>query len=424
MKRILLALAAVIVLAVALIAIRSHEGAGDITAGTTDLADPAVIARGRYLATLANCAGCHTARGGAEYAGGRGIVTPFGTVYASNLTPDRDTGIGAWSESDFWRALHFGRSKDGRLLTPAFPYVNYTQVTRADAAAIFAWLRTLPPVRQTARAHELPFPFDQSWLLSVWRALYFRPGEFAPAPDRDATWNRGAYLVRALAHCDACHAPRNALGAVAAGDELRGGFLPGRKWYAPSLRDAREAGLAAWSEDAIVALLGTGITAGASVAGPMADVVYRSTRHATDADLRAMAAYLRALPQDAEPRPDATTVAREDPQFVLGRELYGRHCADCHGEQGEGAPGAYPALAGNRAVTMRESANVLRMILGGGFPPSTDGNPRPYGMPPFAHALDDAAVAALATYIRNAWGNRAARVEPIEVNHRRGAFVD
>src|SRR5690606_21931541 len=185
-------------------------------------ADAALIARGAYLAKAGNCAACHTARGGAEYAGGRAIPTPFGTIHASNLTPDPETGLGDWSADEFWRAMHHGRSKDGRLLYPAFPYPNYTLVTREDADAIYAYLQSLAPVRQRNKAHELGFPYNQQASLAVWRALYFRPGVHEDEPERPAAWNRGKYLVRGLGHCVACHASRNALGAVVGDVELGG----------------------------------------------------------------------------------------------------------------------------------------------------------------------------------------------------------
>ncbi|MFG5410509.1 c-type cytochrome [Piscinibacter sakaiensis] len=199
-------------------------------------------ARGAYLARAGNCGGCHSAPGGAEMAGGRGIDTPFGTVYAGNLTPDPETGLGGWSAEDFWRALHHGRSRDGRLLVPVFPYPEYTRVRRADADDLYAYLRSLPAVRQSAPAHTLRFPFDTPLALAAWRLLYFTPGEQADDPARDAAWNRGRYLVRGLGHCGACHTPRNALGGPRDADEFGGGPIPMQRWIAPSLASAAEAG--------------------------------------------------------------------------------------------------------------------------------------------------------------------------------------
>lgn len=375
------------------------------------------IQRGAYLARAGNCVGCHTARGGAEYAGGRGIDTPFGTVYASNLTPDERTGIGSWSPAHFWRAMHNGRSKDGRLLVPAFPYPNYTHVTRADSDAIYAYLRTLVPVDQPNRPHELRFPYDMQASLAIWRALFFVPEVFEPDASKSAQWNRGSYLVRGLGHCNACHASRNILGATSGQLELSGGLIPMQKWYAPSLNAPHEAGVADWPVQDIVDLMKRGVSARGSVLGPMAEVVYRSTQYLSDADMQAIGVFLKDLPQaPPEPGDKDEEPVRPDPSvYDAGARIYEQHCADCHGARGQGAPGAYPALAGNRAVTMDPPANLIRVLLNGGYPPSTAGNPRPYGMPPFSHRLDDAEIAAVATYLRASWGHAALPVSRLEV---------
>lgn len=373
-----------------------------------------VVERGAGLALAGNCAACHTARGGVPYAGGRGIETPFGTVYSSNLTPDPDHGIGRWSAAEFRRALRHGRSRDGRLLYPAFPYPNLTIVSRDDADAIYAYLRTVPPAAQPNRPHELRWPYSTSWALAVWRALFFTPESFVPDASRGDAWNRGAYLVRGLGHCNACHAGRNLLGATAGPLELGGGLIPVQNWYAPSLNAAHEAGVGDWDEDEIVALLRTGRSARGSTLGPMAEVVFRSTQHLAEADLRAMAVYLKSLP--GTPRGAPPRTGRPDPALLeQGARIYADRCADCHGAMGQGATGAIAALAGNRSVTLDSPANVVRVILAGGFPPATAGNPRPYGMPPFAQSLSDAEVAAVATYIRNAWGHAAPPVTALEV---------
>lgn len=383
------------------------------------------VARGRYLALAGNCAACHTERGAAVYAGGRAIETPFGRVYASNLTPDRDTGIGAWSADDFWRALHHGKSKDGSLLYPAFPYPNFTRVTRADADALYVFLRTVPSVRQANRAHALRFPYDNRLLLAVWRALYFKPGAFRPDATRDAEWNRGAYLVQGLGHCNACHTQRNRLGGSDLGADLAGGMIPMLDWYAPALNADVVHGLGAWDAGEIVALLKTGIAARGAVSGPMAEVVYRSLQHLDNADLRAMANYLKSLPSPVAGGavPGAASAADER-QLAAGAKLYERHCVDCHGAEGRGYPTAYPPLAGNRSLTMVSPANPIRVVLNGGFPPGTSGNPRPFGMPPYRPSLDDEQVAAVVSYVRQAWGNRAAPVSPVEVDRFRAAPLD
>lgn len=381
------------------------------------VATPQQVERGAYLARAGNCAGCHTARGGAAYAGGLAIETPFGTVFSSNLTPDPATGLGRWSAAHFWRAMHHGRSMDGRLLYPAFPYTDYTLVTREDSDALFAYLRSLPPVAQARPAHALRFPYDTQAALAVWRALYFEPAHFEPEADRPADWNRGAYLVRGLGHCSACHTQRNALGASDLGLPLGGGLIPVQNWYAPSLRSADEAGVAEWSTQEVVDLLKTGRSARGSAMGPMAEVVARSTQHLNDADLNAMAVYLQSLPQHGARRSRAAQADRAaaGSPDSRGGKLYEQHCAQCHGPAGEGAAGLYPPLAGNRAVSMDSAANLIRIVQGGGYLPATAGNPRPFGMPPFAHVLDEADTAAVLSYVRGAWGNDAAPVTPLEV---------
>ncbi|MCZ4313584.1 c-type cytochrome [Comamonadaceae bacterium G21597-S1] len=377
------------------------------------------IAQGAYLARAGNCMLCHTPTGGAPYAGGRAIETPFGTVYSSNLTPDRETGIGTWTSVDFWRAMHEGRSKDGRLLVPAFPYTSFTQVSQDDADALFAYLRSLPAVRQPNRPHALRWPYDSQLALAAWRTLYFKPTVFQGDPARDADWNRGAYLVRGLGHCSTCHTTRNLLGAVDDRLDLSGGPMPMQNWYAPSLVRASEAGLGDWTIEAIVQLLQTGVSGSASVIGPMAEVVLHSTQHLTEPDLRAIAVYLQSLSQDKEP-PLPERNAAVATGSAMGADIYDKQCASCHGDNGQGVAGAYPALAGNRAVTMANTANLVQVVLHGGFAPATQGHPRPFGMPPYKLELDDRSVAAVLTHIRSAWGNRADPVRELDVSRYRG----
>ncbi|APW36871.1 alcohol dehydrogenase [Rhodoferax koreense] len=379
-------------------------------------ASPELLARGAYLALAGNCASCHTTRGGVPYAGGRGIETPFGTVFTSNLTPDVKTGIGAWTPAEFWRAMHNGRARDGRLLYPAFPYTSYTEISRADADALYAYLHNLPATEQPATPHTVRFPYNQQPALAVWRALYFTPGAPPADADRSAEWNRGAYLVRGLGHCGACHTARNALGATDDRLNLAGGMIPMQNWYAPSLTSPHEAGVAGWPREDIVRLLQTGVAPGGSVLGPMAEVVLKSTQHLNEGDLGAMATYLKALPQSDEAPVSAAVDSRV---AARGSRLYEQHCAQCHGEQGQGVPGAYPPLAGNRAVTMPKVANLVQAVLNGGYAPATAGNPRPYGMPPFVLVLNDADVAAVLTHVRNSWGNQAGGVAEVEVNRLR-----
>ncbi len=417
MKRgLLVTVALVLGVGVLLAALNLRDEQPIVQAGPASVPpSPDQIARGEYLARAGNCISCHTARGGEPYAGGRGIDTPFGTVYTSNLTPDDATGLGRWSPDHFWRAMHNGRSADGRLLYPVFPYTSYTLVRREDSDAIYAYLRSLPAVAQPNRPHGLSFPFDTQAALAVWRALYFKPGQPPVDGNRSAEWNRGAYLVQGLGHCAECHGSRNALGGTTALD-LGGGLIPMQNWYAPSLSDPQEAGVASWETQHVVDLLKHGTSPQATVLGPMAEVVRGSTQHLSDTDLRAMAVYLQSLPPTTTPR---VSRVQDDTLDTRGAKLYAEHCAECHGQRGEGAPGAYPALAGNRAVLMASPANLVRVVREGGFAPSTAGNPRPYGMPPFANDLTNEDVAAVLTYVRGAWGNQAPAVSVFEVSQYR-----
>lgn len=418
--------AAVAVLALVLIVFVSalyyglREDAGPPSA-LPAAAGPGLIAKGAYLARAGDCLACHTLRGGAPYAGGRPIRTPFGTVYAPNITPDKETGIGDWSADDFWRALHNGKSKGGKLLYPAFPYPNYTKVTRADADALFAYFQSLPPVRQPNREADMRFPFNLRPLLIGWRALYFRPGVFQPRGYRNAEWNRGAYLVQGLGHCNACHTPRNIFGAPEESGELRGAMLPMLNWYASSLTGETDTGLGSWDIAQIAQLLKTGVSSRGAVSGPMAEVVRDSLQYLSDEDIRAMALYLKRLPRADE---EQTPTAADEKTLQLGAALYEKHCVDCHKASGEGEPPAYPPLAGNRAVMLNSPVNPIHAVLHGGYPPSTQGNPRPYGMPPFANVLGDTEAAAVISYIRNAWGNQASMVSPQQVNRYRAVPLE
>jgi mono/diheme cytochrome c family protein len=382
---------------------------------------PEQVARGAYLARAGNCMLCHTDRGGAPYAGGRAIETPFGTVYGSNLTPDAETGLGTWSVAHFRRALHEGRSRDGHLLYPVFPYTHTTRVTGADADALFDYLRSLPPVNRPNRQHRLRWPYNTQAALAVWRMLYFRPEKFEEDRSRTPEWNRGAYLVQGLGHCGACHTSRNALGGTRDALDLSGGLIPMQNWYAPSLAAANEAGVADWPVQDIVQLLSTGTSPRATVVGPMAEVVLHSMQYLEPGDIRAIAVYLKSLPpqpSDTDPR----EVPSASPTVVQrGAKLYEQHCAACHGDDGKGVAGAYPSLAGNRSVTMPVTQNLVQIVLNGGFPPATRGHPRPFGMPPFATVLTDAEVADILTFIRGAWGNKAAPVAEVTVGQQRSS---
>lgn len=406
--------------------ISAGPGATAATAATpAETASAAQIERGRYLAQAGDCIACHTIPGKKIFSGSRPMPTPFGTLYSPNITPDATTGIGKWTSDDFYRMLHTGRSRDGALLYPAMPFAAYTKVTRADADAIFAYLRSVPAVKKPSRPHDLRFPYNNRSLLLGWRTLYFREGEYAQDRSKSVEWNRGAYLVEGLGHCSMCHTPINALGGSSAAQAFQGGLIPMQNWYAPSLTSNREAGLGNWRIEDIMDLLQTGVSHRGTVYGPMAEVTYNSLQHLNDDDVRAMAIYLKSLPvNDSADVSPAQLRADSTQMYSDGQRIFAANCASCHGESGVGKLPHYPPLAGNQSIVMPVAVNPIRMVLNGGYPPGTGKNPRPYGMPPFAQSLSDAEIASVVTYIRSAWGNRGAPVTTGEVNALRSATLD
>jgi mono/diheme cytochrome c family protein len=381
------------------------------------------LKRGEYLARAGDCIACHTAPEGHIFAGGRAMLTPFGTLYTSNITPDTETGIGKWSVDDFYKTMHSGRFPDGGLIYPAMPFASYTKVTRADSDAIFAYLKSIPPVNQKDRPHDLRFPYDNRSLILGWRTLFFTDGEYKSNPSKSAEWNRGAYLVEGLGHCGMCHSPINALGGTSQSDAFKGGLIPMQNWYAPSLTSNREAGLGDWSIKDITDLLQTGVSVRGVVYGPMAEVVHNSLQYLTDEDSKAMAVYLKSIAEGAPKASARSTLPTTESSLLmsLGKTVYDARCASCHGAQGEGKPPHWPPLANNQSIETESAVNPIRMVLNGGYPPGTKGNPRPYGMPPFAGLLSDNEVAAVVTYIRTAWGNGGMPVSALEANELRSA---
>ncbi len=385
--------------------------------------DAELVKQGQYLARAGDCIACHTEPGGQMFAGGRAMPTPFGTLYSTNITPDPETGIGKWTADQFYALMHTGRSPDGGLIYPAMPFGNYTKVTRADSDAIFAYLRSVPPVHRPNRANDLRFPYNNRSLILGWRTLFFTEGEYKPDSSKSAEWNRGAYLVQGLGHCSMCHTAINALGGSSESRAFEGGLIPMQEWYAPSLTSNREAGLGDWSIKDITDLLRDGVSQRGAVYGPMAEVVYNSLQYLSDADIRAMAVYLKSLAQHTPLEAAVPDTSPEEGGLLmrLGQTVYQQYCASCHGADGRGKPPAYPPLAGNQSIQMASAVNPIRMVLNGGYPPGTAGNPMPYGMPPFAQSLSDDDVAAVVTYIRKAWGNRGIAVTPREANALRSA---
>ncbi|WP_069262872.1 cytochrome c [Paraburkholderia nodosa] len=429
-RKSLFALSAVIVAATAALVPVLWSGTHYLHNAAAQAATPVdqadLIKKGEYLARAGDCIACHTVRGGQMFAGGLPMATPFGTLYTPNITPDDQYGIGKWSADDFYRAMHTGRSKDGSLLYPAFPFASYTKVTRADADAIFAYLRSVPPVNVPSRPHELKFPFNNRNLLIGWRTLFFREGEYKPDPTKSVEWNRGAYLVEGLGHCGMCHTSINAVGGPVNSAAFAGGLIPLQNWYAPSLTGS-EGGLGDWDIRDIASLLKTGVSERGAVFGPMADVIHNSLQYLSDDDIHAMASYLKTIPQKKE-APETmqmeTSEAFGGELLQQGQKIYHDQCAKCHAENGLGMPPNFPPLANNQSIQMHSAVNPIRMVLNGGYPPSTGGNPRPYGMPPFGQSLANQEVAAVVTFIRMSWGNKGTPVSPQQVADLRSSPLD
>jgi mono/diheme cytochrome c family protein len=374
--------------------------------------------RGKYLTVLGDCAACHTQKNGPAFAGGRGLDSGFGTIYSSNLTPDAETGIGNWSADQFYRAMHKGIAADDSHLYPAFPYPYFTRLTRADDDAIYAYLRTIPAVHAKPPPNKLPFPLNIRGLMAIWNALYFKEGEYKPDPARSVQWNRGAYIVTGPGHCGGCHTPKNFLMADKNDQALGGGVA--ENWFAADLSGDARAGLGGWSAADIEEYLENGRNARSTASGSMQEVVEHSTSRMSDDDRGAIATYLKSLPPaaPASPPPDPDPAA-----LKAGEAIFADACASCHLARGEGQPRLFPPLAGNASVQSRDPTTILRLVLKGSRSPATKAMPTPLAMPAFDWKLGDSQVADVVTYIRNAWGNHAAQVNPSDVGKLRHALA-
>jgi mono/diheme cytochrome c family protein len=376
----------------------------------------ATVERGRYLALLGDCAACHTVpNSGQELAGGRPIETPFGLLLSPNITPDRETGIGAWTDDEFVDALTKGTGRDGVHLYPAMPYTYMTRISREDALAIRAFLSTVPPVRNAVTSNELPFPFNVRAFMAVWDWLYFKPGRFRPVAGKSAEWNRGAYLVQGLMHCGMCHTPKNFLGGDEGSQRLRGYAVQG--WFAPDITNDARRGLGGWSVDDIVAYLKTGHNRAAAASGPMGEEVARSSSRTSDADLRAVATYLKDLP--GQGGGSTAPVPAGDPAMKLGAAIYVDECSGCHARGGSGVPELFPSLKGAPSVQSDDPTSLLHVVIRGARSVGTAKAPTAPAMPSFAWTLNDEQIAAVTTYVRNAWGNAAPAVKAADVGRAR-----
>jgi mono/diheme cytochrome c family protein len=369
--------------------------AGSGAAAAQTAPAPDMIAKGEYLVRAGDCMACHTATPDKPFAGGAPVNTPFGVIYSPNITPDRETGIGSWSDDDFYRAMHDGIGKGGENLYPVFPFPWYTKVTRDDVLAIKAYIFSQKPIHAPDKPAQFGFPFNQRIALDGWRLLFFHAGTFQPDPKASAAVNRGAYLVQGLGHCAECHTQLNPLGAPEESRALAGGNVDG--WYAPNISSDVRKGIGGWSTTELVSFFKNGAAEGHGVVlGPMAQVVHDSLSHLTDADLTDIAEYLKSTP------PKEVATADAGAPVTAGAAAYLSNCASCHQVDGRGIAGQIPALAGNGAVTAGGPENVIRAVLGGLRAKDSYGP-----MPSIGADLTDQQVADITNYVRTAWGNTA-----------------
>jgi mono/diheme cytochrome c family protein len=368
------------------------------------------VAHGKALVVAADCASCHTADPAKPFAGGKRIDTPFGAIYTPNLTPDRDTGIGAWSDADFYGALRYGIAPDGSRYYPAFPYPNFTKLTRDDILSIRAYLATLAPFQNKAPPPELRFPLNFRVLMRAWNFLFFNPGILEPDQQRGADWNRGRYLVEGAGHCGACPTPKSIFGADRRGRAFAGGKVDG--WFAPRLDGAERSGLKSWSVEDIAEYLQSGRNGKSHADGLMAEVVVNSTSKMNDGDVRAIAVYLKSLPP-GPPEPQVTPPA--EAVMASGKALYNHACVACHELDGSSAPRIYPPLPGNALLQSDDPSSTLRIMLDGAHTVTTPRAPNTGEMPGYAKQWSDQEIADVTNYIRNSWGNAAPLVTAEQV---------
>jgi mono/diheme cytochrome c family protein len=407
------------------VAIGTYRG-GDPTGVPEVLFRAPLIERGRYLARAADCEACHTSKDGVPYAGGRAFVLPFGTLYSTNVTPDPETGIGRYTDTDFLKVLHRGIGPGGKRLYPAMPYASYTYMSDADALAIKAYLFTLQPVRMEGPQTRLKFPFNQRWLMGIWAFLFNPDKRFEPNAQRDAQWNRGAYLAEAMAHCGECHTPRNLLQALNNRAKFSGTAQAG--WRAYNITPDRASGLGDWSDADIANYLITGHADGhGTAAGPMGEAVDDSFKYLTQADAAAIVAYLRSVPAVVTrdlPRPKTRVAPSSAEEGVagsaspLGKAVYEGACASCHGWSGVSPVMAVATLTGVRAVNDPTAINVAQVILSGAAGHTGTDTEK---MPAFGDAYSDEEIASVANYVTARFGVQSSALTAEQVAKLRAA---
>jgi mono/diheme cytochrome c family protein len=380
--------------------------------------------QGEYLARAGDCVACHSVAGGKAFAGGLKMGSPLGAIYSTNITPDRETGIGSYSLEDFDRAVRGGVAKDGHRLYPAMPYPSYAKLTNADVAALYDFfMKEVSPAHQANLQNEIPLLLSFRWPLAVWNFVFTTSRSYAAKSDHGADWNRGAYLVQGLGHCGACHTPRGIAWQEKALDDGSSIYLSGAlldAWYAPDLRGDVRTGLGTWSKDDLADFLKYGHNRSETAFGSMIDVVNNSTPYLSDGDINAIAVYLKSLPatftEQTVTYDDATTAAlRSGHASQPGATIYNGSCATRHGFDGKGFGAYMPALAGSPVVLDHDPPSLINLVLNGSTPLVVKGTPDPYRMPQFRQQYSDQEIADVVTFIRNGWGNKAPVVTAVEV---------
>jgi mono/diheme cytochrome c family protein len=400
------------------VALASYKGS-DPTGVPPSLKNASLVERGEYLTRAADCEACHTVKGGAPFTGGLAFKLPFGTLYSPNITPDRQTGIGNWSDADFLNAVHKGIAPGGTRLYPAFPYASYTMMTDDDALAIKAFLFSLPARHVTAPANTLAFPFNQRWLMAFWSA-FFNPGHrFEPNPAQSPQWNRGAYLAEAMAHCGECHTPRNLMQAMDHRQKFSGAVASG--WKAYNITQGKDSGIGGWSQAALASFLSSGHVSGYGTAsGPMGEAVDKSLMYLEAGDIAALVTYLRSVPAISDPALPAPKTAPAPVSAkegtvagnARGKAIFAGVCASCHDWTGTSPILSYATFTGGRAVNDPSARNVVQAIVSGVTRESADG---PVIMPAFGHAYTDIEIAAVANYVTARFGAAPSSITPKQV---------
>lgn len=397
----------------ALVKYDEHKSYPQTLKPETGAALPEQIKRGEYVARLSDCTACHTAQGGKPFAGGYRLETPFGSIFSSNITPDKETGIGNWTQEQFDRAVRHGIGSHGHMYA-AMPYNAYAKLTDQDLTDLWAYVRTIPAVKNSVVENQLPFPFNQRWTLAGWNLLFFKDQIFKPTTSNSDEINRGQYLVEGPGHCASCHTAKNFLGGDSSA-YLQGGQLEG--WHAPDLTQNPHTGLGSWSKDDVVTYLRTGTNRMGAASGPMSEAVENSTQYMSASDLQAIASYLHTLP--ASPVTKPSPVNAKDNAMIVGKKVFESQCQACHVSDGSGIRNMIPTLANNPQINADDTSSLLNVVLKGSQGPFTHANPTSAGMPDFAWKLSDDNIADVMTYIRNSWGNAAPPVSADTVTQAR-----